>query len=115
MANSFDSSKKDHGDQNGNYDSDDQVGSGNGAFADHVIIQQCRIDRSGDGVDLCGVTGTKYGKYAKCCEQISQPVPFFAKTVLDVLQGTAYQFAVGMDLAVVDSQSNLSIFGAHAK
>lgn len=25
MANSFDSAKKDHGDQNGNYDSDDQV------------------------------------------------------------------------------------------
>lgn len=31
MANSFDSAKKDHGDQNGNYDSDDQVGSRNGA------------------------------------------------------------------------------------
>ena len=71
MANSFDSSKKDHGDQNGNYDSDDQVGSGNGAFADHVIIQQCRIDRSGDSIDLCSVTGTKYSEHAECCEQIS--------------------------------------------
>ena len=115
MANSFDSSKKDHGDQNGNYDSDDQVGSGNGAFADHVIIQQCRIDRSGDSVDLCGVAGTKYSEHTECCEQISQPMPFFAKPVLDVIHGTAYQFAVGIDLAVVYRQGDLSIFGTHAK
>ena len=87
----------------------------NGAFADHVIIQQCRIDGSGDSIDLCSVAGTKYSEHAECCEQISQPVPFFAKTVLDVIHGTAYQFTVGIDLAVVYRQSNLSIFGTHAK
>ena len=42
-------------------------------------------------------------------------MPFFAKPVLDVIHGTAYQFAVGIDLTVVYRQGDLSIFGTHAK
>ena len=38
LADTLDSTKKDHGNQDGNHNTDDQIGCGNCAFANNVII-----------------------------------------------------------------------------
>lgn len=38
LADTLDSTKKDHGDQDGDHNTDDQIGCGNCAFANNVII-----------------------------------------------------------------------------
>lgn len=79
-SDSLDTAKKDQTDQNRDHDSDDQIQCADRLIRNQVEINQCGIDSCCDRIDLCGITGTEYGKdtksgkrYASQCQCFLRP------------------------------------------
>ena len=102
LSDPLDAAKQNQGDQNGNDDTNGQIGDGSLFLGDHMEIDQGRVDCGGDGVNLCGVAGTEYSQDAKSCEQICQPEKTPAQTIFNIVHGAAYQISIGIFFTIIN-------------
>lgn len=82
VTDTFDTADEDQGNDDRQSDTDDQVYEINGVCGQHIEIAQCGIDGSGDGIDLCGITGTEHGQHTESSKQIRQKMPLLSSPFL---------------------------------
>ena len=114
-SDSLDTAKKDQTDQNRDHDSDDQIQCADRLIRNQVEIDQCGIDSRCDRIDLCGITGTEYGKDTKSGKKVRQPVPVFFKTIFYIIHRSADKISLGVSFTKMYGKGNFSKFGTHAK
>ena len=114
-SDSLDTAKKDQTDQNRDHDSDDQIQCADRLIRNQVEINQCGIDSCCDRIDLCGITGTEYGKDTKSGKKVRQPVPVFFKTIFYIIHRSADKISLGVSFTKMYGKGNFSKFGTHAK
>ena len=78
-------------------------------------IDQGRIDRCCDRIDLCGVSGAEDSKNAKSGKYKSEPVPVPGKSVFYVIHRTAHIVPIFVPFTKMNGQGNFREFSAHPK
>ena len=114
-SDSFDSAKQNHAYQNRDHNTDNKIRGGNLILPKQMIIQQSRIDRCRDRIDLCRISCTKHGQYAECRKQIRQKMPFLIQPVLYVIHRSADQFPIRILFPEMHRKCNLRILRTHTK
>ena len=114
-ADTLDTADEDQRHDDTDEDADDQIAARSAVRRQQTVVDQRRIDGSGDGIDLGGIAGTEDGTNAEESIHVCQPHPLFTQTVLDVIHGAAHPVALGIALPVVDCQGHFRELGAHAQ
>ena len=111
----LDTADEDQRDDDADENTDDQVAASCAVSSQQSVVDQRGVNGGSNGVDLGSIAGAKHGAYAKCGVQICQPHPLAAKTVFDVVHGTACVVAVAVAFPEVDGQGHFRELGAHTQ
>ena len=106
---------KNEGDKNSEDNTDNEVECSDAFFSHYIIGGESSIDRSGDGIDLSGVTCSEYCENTECSKYISEPFPIFAKAVSDVVHRSADIGSGIIDLSEMYCECYFRELGAHAE
>ena len=115
LPNPFDAAQQHHGYQQGNDDANHQLHHGYLVGINQIEAGQRCVDGGNDGVDLGGVAGAEDRQHAKQGIERSQPFPFGAEAVFNVVHGAADVFALGVFLPEVNGEHYLGEFGTHSQ
>ena len=114
-SDSFDAAKQNHADKKHDHNTKNQIQCFGCRFRNDMEIDQCRIDRSGDRIYLCGISGTENGQHPEGRIKNRKNLPFFTQSVFDVVHRAADVVPVFVSLAEMNGKRYLGEFRAHSK